>query len=581
MCGREEIFIMEEHRKLNDIYDFVESTLFENYLKLAKVNLLTGEYKFLKKDEALWDAGYENIPDIYSYIRKQAEDKQVYSEYAGDYLRYANPKYVQERVFSGEKRITQSYKRKIGDKDIWITFGIIVPESCSPENPWAVFCWRVADKDTIIMADALSTLAAIYYKILKINLTTDTFDEVKVDVKEQEEFASQTEKITEWWRKFMEAGNVQEEDREVYREFTDIEKLREAYRKLKIRRSCRYRRKVGNNYRWVQMELEPSIEYTDDNQVLLLYVKDIQEEYQREMRSRMKLVDSFHRDALTYLYNRHKFNEDLDELQKGGHAQFTCVYADVNGLHELNNHLGHQKGDDMLCCVADTLRKFFPKDRVYRIGGDEFVVLSKMFSQKSVERLMSEARICLMEDGYEISVGIKSGGQEDSVYKVISAAENAMREDKERYYKQNGGKRKKRDLNEKLEKMLTEKKDEEYFLKAIATKFAGVYLVDLKLDTPRHIYIPNYFSDILKKADFCFSDAMRVYVERYVKQEYQDEFYALLDYRILADRLREKASVEFSYQKTDGSWMDLRVMEIDNQTDEKLESIWIFTYKEK
>ena len=220
------------------------------------------------------------------------------------------------------------------------------------------------------------------------------------------------------------------------------------------------------------MDLVPSIEYRDDDQVLILYVKDVHDEYLMELRAREELVDNYNRDALTLLYNRHKYNVDLDELQKGDGVVFTCLYVDVNGLHELNNQLGHDKGDTMLCSVADALRKYYPEEKLYRIGGDEFVMLSTRLSKRAVERIVEEVRRDLREDHYEISVGVESGMSPSAVYKVIGAAELAMRADKERYYRQHGDRRKKRAINEELERMLTQKQDAETFLKVIATKFA-------------------------------------------------------------------------------------------------------------
>ena len=54
-----------------------------------------------------------------------------------------------------------------------------------------------------------------------------------------------------------------------------------------------------------------------------------------------------------------------------------CIYVDVNGLHELNNTQGHAAGDKMLQTVASLMRTQFGDRHVYRIGGDEFVVLAQ------------------------------------------------------------------------------------------------------------------------------------------------------------------------------------------------------------
>ena len=558
------------------VYSFVKGTLLDNYLKLAKVNIITGEFEFLKKAHILDEREFEGITNIYAYIKKQVYDQYVFLEYSSEYLKFANPEYVQQRVFSGERRILQSYKRKAGEGALWMTFGIVAPEGCSPEDPWVVFTWRKADPDTTIMMDALSTLSVIYYKILKINLTNDTYEAIKVEDYEKKMFTNKISKISGWWRSFADTGNVYLEDEDVYRKFTDIDEIRDHFREDKTKLSCRYRRKIGKNFRWVQMDLMPSIEYTEENEVLLLYVKDIHEEYVMEMCRRQELVDTYNRDALTLLYNRHKYHEDLEDLKKGKCARLTCLYIDVNGLHEINNHLGHKKGDDMLCTIADTLRKFFPEESLYRIGGDEFIVLSTTLSSKSMERIVTEVRRELLKDKYEISAGVGSGMRELVVDRIVGSAELAMRADKELYYKKNGGERKKRALNEELEEILTEKQYAEYFLDAIATRYAGVYFVDLDLDTLRHIYIPPYFLELLEKTDFCYSAALRLYIDKFVKWEYYDRFHKVMDSSYLTERLHQDGKIQFSYQKLDNTWVNLRILELDTKEKGKRETIWIF-----
>lgn len=563
----------------DDTYSFVRDTLLGNFLKLAKVNVLTGEHEFLKYDTVMQEEGYETISDIYTYIRKQVNDNLILSEYTLDYLKYSDPEYVRKRIFeTGDKRIIQSYKRKTHDGYIWVTFGIVVPNDISMENPWALFYWQKADTNTTTMVDALSTLSTIYYKILKINLTTDAFRIIKIDHMERDGIINRIEKITDWWRQFMEEGRVFQEDIVVYQEFTNIERLRELFRENSSRtQSCRYRRKIGDHWRWVQMDLIPSIEYKDDDQILILYVRDVHDEYMKEKRNREALLEEYQRDALTRLYNRHKYNEDIEKMSKSDISHLTACYIDVNGLHELNNKLGHEKGDDLLCSVADALKKYFPDEYVYRIGGDEYVVLTSNLSKQSVEQIMVQVREELLKDNYEISVGIESGQREIAIYKIIGAAELAMRTDKERYYKQKGDLRKNRALNEELEKTLAEKKKAERFLDMISDRFNGVYFVNLKQDTIQYLYIPYYFLELLEKADSSYQKAMQIYLEKYVKWEYYDAFQEVLDFERLRERLRTEKVVSFSYLKVDGHRMYLRITSQDGQSEDLDETIWVFS----
>ncbi len=558
-----------------EIYSFVQNTLVESFMKLARVNIMTGEYSFLKKADALHDADYDHIQNIYEYIGRQVTDKLVLSAYAVDYMRFSDPEYVQKRVFSGERRIIQSYKRRSVNGDIWLTFAIIVPEGCSPEHPWTLFAWREADPDTTTMVDAIATLSAMYCKILKINLTTGAFLTVKLD--ENEPSPDRYSSISQWFRSFAEMGNVFTYDKEIYFQFTDIENLRSHFRQSRNKLSCRYRRKRGDGFHWAQMDLTPSIEYTDQNQVLILYVKDIHDEYMREMNNLQELENSYSRDALTLLYNRHKFNEDVEALSRSVCRLVTCLYADVNGLHEVNNLLGHKKGDDMLCCVADAMRKYFPDERVYRIGGDEFVMLSKTLTKPAAEEAAEAMKKELEKSHYAVSVGIESSESGSSVSEIIGKAELAMRLDKEEFYKRSDDLRLNRARNEELEKLLAQMQDADTFLKAISRNFAGVYFVNLKQDTLRHIYMPDHFGRQLEKSDFRYSEALKKYVDMSVDPAYAEEFRRVLDYGELTKRLSVSGTVEFSYRKTDGSLMRLKIMSLSQSTGVSDETLWIFS----
>ena len=555
---------------------FVESALIGCFYRIFIVNVNTGEFEVYKDNGLFDDNELRNIPDIYTYMQKLITDKIIFPEYTTICRRFTNPEYIRKSVFSGEKRIVQSYKARTVKGIQWVTFTIVVGHDCTPENPTVLFTWREADSDAMTLLDTLPTISSLYNKLLRINLSTNTYEPVIVDSDEQGQLVGGVINMYEWWAGYSKDGNIAAEDMGSFSTLTKTGSLQKRFAEDTTPVNFRYRRKVDGEYRWVQLQLAPSVEYSEENQVMLLSLRDVHEEYTDYLRRRQELVDTMNRDALTYLFNRLKFNEDIETLKNSSDPIFTCLYIDVNGLHELNNLLGHQKGDDMLCCIADTLKKYFPDDRVYRIGGDEFVVLSKKLSKRKVELAVDKVRRDLLRDNYEISVGIETGACGENVEKIVAAAELAMRNDKAAYYTRNGDRRKKRQMNEELEQMLVEKRDSERFLKIIANQFSGVYFVDLMRDTPRHIYNRDLFSELLKETDNCFSAAMRLYVERFVKREYHERFDDVLDYGKLDIKLSETEAMQFTYQKTDGICMNVRILKADRQQDAKPETVWIF-----
>ena len=84
---------------------------------------------------------------------------------------------------------------------------------------------------------------------------------------------------------------------------------------------------------------------------------------------------SFH-DALTGLYNRAYFEEELERYNFPRYYPLSIMMADINGLKVVNDTFGHDQGDKLLQHLASLLNSISRKgDVVARLGGDEFVIL--------------------------------------------------------------------------------------------------------------------------------------------------------------------------------------------------------------
>ncbi|HXG22146.1 MAG TPA: GGDEF domain-containing protein [Methylomirabilota bacterium] len=106
-----------------------------------------------------------------------------------------------------------------------------------------------------------------------------------------------------------------------------------------------------------------------------LIMRDISAQKQREA----ELACLAHHDALTGLFNRRRFHEELDnrlaQARRYG-AQGALLFIDVDGLKTVNDTLGHQAGDALLSSLAALLRERLREvDVIARLGGDEFAVL--------------------------------------------------------------------------------------------------------------------------------------------------------------------------------------------------------------
>ena len=88
-----------------------------------------------------------------------------------------------------------------------------------------------------------------------------------------------------------------------------------------------------------------------------------------------KLEKLSYYDQLTGARNRHALNEYFDTF--GREDDVGVLYCDVMGLKKVNDTQGHQAGDDLLLRACGCLKKQFDREELFRIGGDEFLVLFK------------------------------------------------------------------------------------------------------------------------------------------------------------------------------------------------------------
>ncbi|MBN1265567.1 MAG: GGDEF domain-containing protein [Anaerolineales bacterium] len=103
-------------------------------------------------------------------------------------------------------------------------------------------------------------------------------------------------------------------------------------------------------------------------------------------------------DALTGLYNRGFFEEEMARLERGRQFPISIVMADVDHLKKTNDHEGHIVGDTLLKRVAQVLTATFrTEDIVARIGGDEFAVLLANADVKAVETALHRLQHIIQE----------------------------------------------------------------------------------------------------------------------------------------------------------------------------------------
>jgi diguanylate cyclase (GGDEF)-like protein len=142
-------------------------------------------------------------------------------------------------------------------------------------------------------------------------------------------------------------------------------------------------------------------------------------------------------DELTGLCNRRAFfslaKEQLAQA-RGEDGSSSLIFADVDGLKQVNDEFGHDAGDDMLRDAAKLLKRGFREsDVVARLGGDEFAVLAATPEGSASEiqdRLQREAdrfnRAGTRQYELSISVGVVPCISVDRLEEAVARADTAM-----------------------------------------------------------------------------------------------------------------------------------------------------------
>lgn len=148
-----------------------------------------------------------------------------------------------------------------------------------------------------------------------------------------------------------------------------------------------------------------------------------------------RLENMSYYDQLTGALNRHSMNEFIANVNHT--KSIGLIYCDVMGLKKLNDSCGHLKGDDLLIRTNECLKEVFPLDSIYRIGGDEFLIMQSGLSRETLLLQIQTLREKMPE--YKVSMALGHAWRPScngQIITLLKEADALMYEDKRHYYQQ-------------------------------------------------------------------------------------------------------------------------------------------------
>ena len=145
-------------------------------------------------------------------------------------------------------------------------------------------------------------------------------------------------------------------------------------------------------------------------------------------------------DLMTGVKNRNTMNVAMDELVSGKtklEYPYSVIFVDLNGLKQVNDEMGHAAGDELLKSAASILQKVFDNYDIYRVGGDEFMIIAKDLDQDDLNKKVKEIdTLCSESNGIYFAIGTHVAQSGEDIRTVMRCADEKMYEDKKRFYEE-------------------------------------------------------------------------------------------------------------------------------------------------
>ena len=208
-------------------------------------------------------------------------------------------------------------------------------------------------------------------------------------------------------------------------------------------------------------------EIKDKNDPFIAVIKRVISVVSSHFEEYKAILKRAYEDELTGLYNRNEYIEEMKRLDKLPDKYVFAIF-DLFRLKYINDTYNHKTGDDYIIKSAEILKKFFPEyytiqnpdgssrrvdtgNKIFKIGGDEFVVISRNsnIEMAGVKAQMASQEVKDLDLGVEdqmqlgMNYGLSAREYMEPSNEIYQRADEELKKDKAAYYKALGVERRK------------------------------------------------------------------------------------------------------------------------------------------
>lgn len=294
-------------------------------------------------------------------------------------------------------------------------------------------------------------------------------------------------------------------------------------------------------------------------------------------------------DNLTGLFNRNKYLNDIEEIPRKDNT-IGILFMDINGLKSINDLYGHHHGDTILKEAADILKTVFRDYNVYRIGGDEYVVLAVGIKEETFAQRVKELKQRLFSSKEcRAAVGYKWLDNSKNIEKEIILVDKDMYEDKKEYYRHNQNLNRYRHNNDEilnicdqkiLEKEINAKRFEIYLQPKVDFNYLiiGAEALVRYRDNNGKIVMPNDFialleySRVINILDYHIFENVCQIIESWIKKKHDVKPISINFSRYTMKNIDfiERLNKIWNKYKIPKYLLEIEVIENDEETDPEI-----------